>query len=70
MPPAVVMTAASYPAIECHALEAVERRRTRHFDHVGDACAVVLLDHPVELDERPTQMAGEHAAERGFAGAA
>ena len=73
MPPAVVMIAASLrgdDAIERAALMAAEGRRAGHLDEIGNAGAVILLDQPVELDERPAQMLRQHAAERRLAGAA
>ena len=54
--------------LERAALLAAERRRTGHFNQIGNAGAVFLFDPPVEFDERPAQMPGEHPAERRFAG--
>ena len=37
---------------------------------IGNAGAVIVLDAPVELDEGPAEVPGEHAPERRLAGAA
>ena len=49
---------------------AAEGRRAGHLDQIGNAGAVILLDQPVELDERPAEMLRQHAPERRLAGAA
>ena len=49
---------------------AAEGGRAGHLDEIGNAGAVILLDQPVELDERPAQMLRQHAPERRLAGAA
>ena len=57
-------------AIERAALVAAERGGAGHLDQIGNAGAVILLDQPVELDERPAEMLRQHPAERRLAGAA
>ena len=73
MPPAVVMMAASCAAMTRSSAPrsmAAECCRASHLDQVGNAGAVILLDHAVEFDERPAEMLRQHAPERRFAGAA
>ena len=57
-------------ALEAGALVAAKGASPRHLDQIGDARPVILLDQPVELDKRTTELVGEAAPERRLAGAA
>ncbi len=57
-------------ALEACALVAAEGCKSSHFDQIGNARAIVLLDEPVELDKRAAERIRKTAAQRRFAGAA
>src|SRR5262249_21746404 len=57
-------------ALEARALVAAEGCKATHLDQIGNPRAIVLLDEPIELDERTAKRIRKAAAQRRFTGTA
>src|SRR5262249_56607032 len=56
-------------ALEARAFVAAEGCKATHLDQIGNPRAIVLLNEPIELDERIAERIRKAAAQRRFTGA-